>query len=240
MLSRITLVGALALLAAAPTANASQVLKLDLASAENAKPQGVAVQSAPLEKRTRYIVSVSGTGSLWAPDASAPVTCGTPERGPIVEPTPGRAATPPTVDAAIVFAAPRGVPFLGGFACVAPTPTKPPAQAALRMGTGGALAAAMPLGGVPSVAAPDHIYHYAVTGNGRPLQFQYADPLVYDNSGILTITIRTRSECRVVRCTGTTGKPVRLLTRGLDRPLPCIFASLPASGGQKALRGLCR
>lgn len=217
------------------------MLQLDLASAQNAMPRGVAVQSAPLQRRVRYVVTISGTGSLWTPDASAPVTCGAPEPGAtITSPTPGREATPPTVDAAIVFAAPRGVPFLGGFACVQPTPKQPPAQAALRMGTGGRLRAAAPIGGTPRRAAADHTYHYAVTGRGRPLQLQYADPLVYDNSGILTVTIRTEAECRAVRCTTPTA-PAPVVTTSLASPgaLPCAFALLPARAGRGAERGLC-
>jgi hypothetical protein len=241
LLARLTLVGALTLLASAPSAHSAQVLKLDLASAQNANPAGIATQSAPLKRRTRYVVTISGTGSLWNPDASAPVTCGAPEDGEITEPTPGRAATPPTVDAAIVFAAPRGVPFLGGFACVKPTPKSPPAASALRMSTGGALRGATPIGGQPVVAAADHTYHYAVTGRGRPLQLQYADPLVYDNSGMLTVTIRTRSECRIVRCTATAGTATTTTTFGADSPLglPCVFGGLPARAGQPAKRGLC-
>lgn len=243
LIARTAFVGLVALLASAPAAHSAQVLKLDLASAQNAVPRGVTVQSAPLQRRARYIVTVSGTGSLWTPDASAPVICGAPEPGTtITEPTPGRAATEPTVDAAIVFAAPRGVPFLGGFACVGAKPTKPPAQAALRMGVAGRLKAVAPIGGVPKRAAADHTYHYEVTGRGRPLQLQYADPLVYDNTGVLTVTIRTKEECRAERCTTSTGTaPAPTFTTSLAAPgaMPCVFAALPSRAGQRAERGLC-
>jgi hypothetical protein len=242
LFARTALVGGLALLASAPAAPAAQVLQLDLASAQNATPRGIAAQSAPLQRRTKYVVTISGTGSLWTPDASAPVTCGAPEPGAtITQPSPGRAATAPTVDAAIVFAAPRGVPFLGGFACVQPTPKQPPAQAALRMGTGGPLRAATPIGGTPRRAAPDHTYHYAVKGRGRPLQLQYADPLVYDNTGILTVTVRTEAECRAVRCTSTSGAPAPKVTTSFVAPaaLPCAFSGLPSRAGRSAEHGLC-
>lgn len=246
LLARTALVGTAALLLSAPAAHSAQVLKLDLASAQNAIPRGVTVQSAPLQRRASYVVTVSGTGSLWTPDASAPVTCGAPEPGTVItEPTPGRAATVPTVDAAIVFAAPRGVPFLGGFACVGAKPTKPPAQAALRMGFGGRLRAVTPIGGPPKRAAVDHTYHYEIRGRARPLQLQYADPLVYDNTGILTVTIRTKDECRVERCLAPSGStPAPTFTTSLAAPnaaaMPCVFAGLPARAGERAERGLCR
>ncbi len=243
MFARTALVGALLLAASTPAAHSAQVLKLDLASPQNAAPRGVAVQSAPLQRRAAYVVTVSGTGSLWTPDASARVTCGAPEPGTaITEPTPGRAETPPTVDAAIVFAAPRGVPFLGGFACVGKKPTAPPAQSALRIGTGGRLRAIAPIGGYPRRPAANHTYHYEVTGRGRPLQLQYADPLVYDNSGLLTVTIRTKEECRAERCTAPAGTaPAPTLTTSMVLPsaLPCIFAGLPSKDGRRAERGLC-
>ncbi|MBO9534932.1 MAG: hypothetical protein J7513_18305 [Solirubrobacteraceae bacterium] len=239
MLRRLAFVCALALLPSAAPAHGAQVVKLDLAAAANATPGGVAAQSARLRARAAYVVTISGTGSLWAPADDQPVDCGTPEPGTtITEPSPGRATTAPTADAAIVFAAPRGLPFLGGFACVEPTPTAPPAQAALRMGTRGVLTPAVPIGGVPTVAAADHTYQYAVRGTGRPLQFQYADPLVYDNSGILTITIRGARECRKVRCLKRPGKtqPEAFAARSL----PCVFDALPAVAGRDAERGLCR
>lgn len=240
MLRRLAFVCAFALLTPATPASAAQVLRLDLAAPANAVPGGVAVQSAKLRARTSYVVTITGTGSLWAPAPDVPVDCGAPEPGAVItEPTPGRAATPPTVDAAIVFAAPRGLPFLGGFACVEPTPTAPPAQAALRMGTRGTLSPAVPIGGQPREAAADHTYRYAVRGTGRPLQFQYADPLVYDNSGLLTITIRTERECRKARCLPSSTK--RPVAAQAASALPCVFAALPAAGpGRPADHGLCR
>lgn len=242
MLRRLALACALALLSAVP-AHATQVVPLDLADAANAEPHGIAAQTAKLRSRTAYVVTISGTGSLWSPDeTTAPVTCGAPEPGAtITTPTPGRAATPPTVDAAVVYAAPRGLPFLGGFACVPPTPTKPPAQAALRMGVRGVLRAVAPIGGQPKAPAADHTYAYAVLGRGLPLQFQYADPLVYDNSGILTITVRTARECLRDRCLAlrpSTAHAARLSLTP-NEGLPCVFRSLPAKGTEPAESGLC-
>ncbi len=84
-------------------ASASETLKLDLASEANAQPRGVAVQSTALRARSQYVVTVSGTGSLWKPDPSAPVTCGTPEPGAVItEPSADRPVAVPTVDAAVV------------------------------------------------------------------------------------------------------------------------------------------
>lgn len=246
MFARTALVGALALLCAAPTAQAAHTLKLDLASPQNAAPDGVAAQTPPLRSGVRYIVRVSGTGSLWANDPAAPVTCGTAARRPISELSPGTDPRPATVDGAVVFAAPKGVPFLGGFACVPPTPTRPPAAAALRMGTGGKLAAVVPLGGAPTVPAADHTYYYEVRGRGRPLQLQYADPVVDDNSGVLTVTVRSRLVCMLTGCLPpklrrhsgprARGAALRLVDGG---GLPCVFTALPGRDGAPAATELC-
>ncbi|MEH3053179.1 MAG: hypothetical protein PGN13_04100 [Patulibacter minatonensis] len=232
MLLRTALTGAAALLVAVPCAQSAQTLKLDLASPANAVTGGVAVQSAKLQRRA-YVVTVSGTGSLWHPDDAAPVNCGAPEPGKVItDPTPGQPVAVPTVDAAVVYAAPRGVPFLGGYACVEPTPKAPPAQAALRMGVGGVLSARAPIGGQPKVPSASHSYAYVVVGAGRPLQFQYADPVVWDNSGRLAITIRTLPECAaaVGACLPTAAPTLQMLAslKPPKGPLPCVFPALAA------------
>ncbi|MFN7135709.1 MAG: hypothetical protein ACK4N5_26790, partial [Myxococcales bacterium] len=84
MLRRLTLVSALALIPTAiatDAAQAAQVLKLDLAAPANAEPGGVAAQSARLRARSSYVVTITGTGSLWSPAADVPVDCGAPEPG---------------------------------------------------------------------------------------------------------------------------------------------------------------
>ncbi len=71
---RLALVCAFALLPAstAATAHAAQVVKLDLASPANAEPGGVAAQSNRLRRFMPYVVTISGTGSLWSPGPDAP------------------------------------------------------------------------------------------------------------------------------------------------------------------------
>ncbi len=116
-------------------------------------------------------------------------------------------ATVPTVEAAIVFAAPRGVPFLGGFGlrswCQA--------HQAARAGRAA--------DGLRRPPASRHADRRAAEACRRRSHLPLRDPrscaprcscstpipLVYDNTGILTVTIRTKDECRVERCLAPSG-----------------------------------
>lgn len=215
---------------------AAETLKLDLASPANATVGAAAVSSSPLVADQTYVVTVSGTGSLWSPvETPAPVTCGAPEAAPIVEPTPGKPEAVPTVDAALIFAAPVGVSLWDTLACSGPNPAVPPAPSGLRMGVGGALAPALPIGGLPAAASPTHTYAYSVKGTGAPLEFQLFDVRPDDNSGILTIVIRSEAECGSQSClTGLIPPPgTQVMLPGTGSPgatSPTSAGAAPQSG----------
>ncbi len=222
----------LAACALAPSpALAAETLKLDLANPANATAGAAAVASSPLTAGQVYVVTVSGTGSLWSPvETPAPVTCGAPESAPIVEPTPGKPAAVPTVDAALIFAAPVGVSLWDTLACSGPNPAVPPAPSGLKMGVGGALAPAVPIGGVPAAVNPSHTYAYSVQGTGAPLEFQLFDVRPDDNSGILTIVIRSQAECDSGAClTGLIPPQVMLPATGTPGSSTPTAAAPPAT-----------
>ncbi|MBJ7472381.1 MAG: hypothetical protein JHD16_13830 [Solirubrobacteraceae bacterium] len=184
------------------TASAAETLKLDLADPANAVAGGVTTQTAPLLAGQSYVVRVSGSGSLWRPsDFPSPAAwCGTPDTKPIMEPTPGAEATVAAVDPAMVFASPVGAFLYGRGACVDSNENDLPYASGLKLGTRGVLNPAVPIGGQPAAPNPAHTYLYKVTGDGTPLQFQFADVHAADNSGIFTIDVLSAAECSALRC----------------------------------------
>ncbi|MBO9534933.1 MAG: hypothetical protein J7513_18310, partial [Solirubrobacteraceae bacterium] len=208
-------------LGAAP-AGAEEILQLDLANPANGTPGGVAAQSQPLTSGAAYVVTIEGTGSLWS-TPSDPWTsyCGEPEAAPITQPSAGMPDTPPTADAAVIFAAPTGSGFMGGQACSGANPTSPPAPGRLLMGSvASGMTPAIPMGGQPTHADPAHRYAYAVTGDGTALQLQYDDSVVFDNSGIFTVTVWTDLECTLADCLGTGVVPTPTPTPVAPTPTP--------------------
>ncbi len=146
---------ALAAAVIAPAAHASEVLSLDLANPVNGTSGGVAAQSQPLVAGGDYVVTISGTGSLWSTNDPYYDLCGLPEPGDDHEPLARQPDTPPTIDAAFVFAAPVGVGLMGGSACSEPNATTPPVPGLLLMGTHESFAPAVPIGGPALRAGPD-------------------------------------------------------------------------------------
>lgn len=184
-------------------ASAAQTLKLDLADPANAVAGGVTTQTAaPLAAGQTYVVRVSGSGSLWRPsDFPSPAAwCGAPDARPIIEPTPGAEATVAAVDPALVFASPVGSFLYGRAACVDSEAQDLPYASGLKFGTRGVLNPAVPIGGQPAAPNPAHTYAYEVTGDGTPLQFQFADVHTGDNSGIFTIDVFSAAECSAQHC----------------------------------------
>lgn len=191
----------------ATSAHAAQTLKLDLADERNGAKflKGAApAESAPLAAGTEYILTVSGTGSIWDAGAyTARGTCGIAEAS-AMERTPGAPPTPAAWDAAMVFAAPVGT-NIGpvGVACQTvglPLTVTPAFYAGFQFAVGAAYDRPVPIGGPRTAPRSDHTYQYRVIGEGRPARFRFADEPSGDNTGIFTITVRTAAECAAENC----------------------------------------
>lgn len=190
----------------AGSATAAEVLKLDTRAPANSLfvGDGTPVQSSALAAGSPYVVTVSGTATVWALTPGSRPMCGIAESGPI-EPSPGAPASPATWDAETVFASGQG--FLvspSGNACV--TLELPRNQAdrssGFQIANGAAYAKPVAFGGARSVPRSDHTYSYEVTGTGGPLRFRFLDAPVNDNTGVFTIVVRTAAECAAINCLG--------------------------------------
>ncbi|HLH14219.1 MAG TPA: hypothetical protein VKV16_05475, partial [Solirubrobacteraceae bacterium] len=138
--------------------------------------------------RSLYVAVVQGTFSYWKasnytkPQRPWTKVCGTPEPAPQFSSAGG--SGPVGMDAEFVFARPW-LPRL----CA----KLPEHRSRLQMYTG-AGAWAHPNALTPVTApSPDHLYEYAVVGEGRRVSFRLRDWYLRDNYGSLSITLRTAS-----------------------------------------------
>jgi hypothetical protein len=188
---------AIAVPAAAAPASADEQLTLDLRQSTQPGGAGPVITAEPLAAGQPYVVTVSGTGSIWplARWSAGPV-CGAAERAPMF-PTPAVANGPVGLDAETVFAVPPGAPF-PGFPCAPATIPFHVFQyqpVGLQMNAGGGFVYVTPVGGPYGAPRPDHTYTYAITGAGAPLAVRFADEPVGDNYGLLRIGVRPRQPC---------------------------------------------
>lgn len=200
--------GIVALAAAPGAARASETIKLDLRSPANATVSDAAAQTVQrLASGGDYVLTISGTGSIWDTADYGGNVCGKPEATPI-EPSPGAPPVIASWDAAMVFAAPNGAPIRpGGNACKEvqlPTPSGAGTYSGFEFSTAGtgAYVRGIPYGGVPTVPSAGHVYSYELKGTGVPLRVRFDDRPADDNSGVFTIVVRTRAECDAVNCLG--------------------------------------
>jgi hypothetical protein len=196
-LARSLVLAVIAMLATAASASADEAMTLDLRQSTQPGGAGPVTTAAPLAAGQPYIVTVSGTASIWPIDRwSAGPICGAAERAPMF-PTPGVANGPTGLDAETVFAVPPGAPF-PGFPC---GPSTIPFHVflhqpvGLQMNGGGGFIYVVPVGGPYGAPRPDHTYTYAITGAGAPLSIRFADEPVGDNYGLLRIAVRPRQPC---------------------------------------------
>jgi hypothetical protein len=200
LISTIALAGALG---AAP-AHASQVLKVDLRLASNDSPTAAPAQSYPLVAGAPYVVTVSGTGSIWGGQNFPQGTCGVPEEHPM-EPSPGAKPQLAGWDAETVFGAPYKA-LIGplGHSCGSaslPLHVDQNAYSGFQIQVAGQpWDRPDPVGGRRTVPRSDHTYAYQFTGTGAPLRFRFADQPVDDNSGVFTVTVMTQAECDAIQC----------------------------------------
>lgn len=199
--------GAIVAIVAAGTPSASlaaETVKLDVRDPRNETSSVVApAQSAPLEVGQRYVVTVTGTASIWPGTYYAQNTCGAADAQPM-EPSPGQVRTLAGWDAQTIWAAPFGVEVYGlGLACnglelPAHLPDKSPG---FQIADGaGAWSKPDPVGGPRSIPRSDHQYTYEFVGSGQPLRFRFRDTPATDNSGVFTIVVRTADACAAERC----------------------------------------
>ncbi len=141
-----------------------------------------------------FTATVTGTYSAFTPSLWFPVEprprriCGTPENDALI-PSPGRPTSRVGQDAATTFARPK--PLDAG------CPTLPRMRNAFEIADQGTFAYRAPIGGQPSGPNPQHTYRFLLAGNGSPAQFRLRDVNVFDNYGVLSITVRnaTVEEC---------------------------------------------
>ncbi|MBJ7470155.1 MAG: hypothetical protein JHD16_02595 [Solirubrobacteraceae bacterium] len=212
------------------TAHAAETIKLDLRSPANATQSDAAAQSQlRLVSGGDYVLTISGTGSIWDTADYAGNVCGSPEPS-VIEPSPGAAPVVGSWDAATVFAAPRGAPLRdGGNACEEvslPMPSGPNTYSGFEFSTASTFVRGIPVGGIPSAPRADHTYNYALKGTGVPLRLRFDDRPSDDNSGVFTVLLRTRAECEAVNCLNNVVPLAGTVT------LPPASGTAPASAAQ--------
>lgn len=121
---------------------------------------GQATSSQSLPDGQTVTVTISGVVSNWV----LPLDEGTPQDGG-------------GLDAETIFAWPHQFPHTAGHVT------------ALQMNTGNGYKHVEPTGGPYQIPRSDHTYTYHLTGQGKPLQVQWADSPLADNSGAFTITV---------------------------------------------------
>ncbi|MDO9356131.1 MAG: hypothetical protein Q7T55_20700 [Solirubrobacteraceae bacterium] len=179
------------------------------------------VTSSPLAAGASYVVTVSGTASIW------PITggsiCGAPE-ATIVEPSPGAASSQATFDAETVFGANMGavMTFSGSRACSGfSLPNSNISRGSgFQIRNGGGFANPIAFGGTRTTPRADHTYSYELTGTGAPAAFRFLDSPTNDNSGIFSIVVRTATECGAVNCLGNQAPQADQLSEPVSRPSP--------------------
>lgn len=204
--SRSALLAAVALPSATSGAQAEERLKLDLRPPGNDSfdvPASAAVRSTQaLVADERYVVTVSGPGTIWGVGPYAAGTCGL-AGSTLIEPSHGEPARAGTWDAANVFAAPAGTDLSpAGLTCSTAQPPLSSGRLAVgfELDAGDGFAKGVPVGGERSTPRTDHTYSFQLTGKGVPLRLRFADSPVTGNLGALSINVRTAGECAAQNC----------------------------------------
>lgn len=145
---------------------------------------GTATATGPtLEAGRTYVMTISGTYSIWSDEWDGGVCKGTAEDEPMF-PSPGSANGVVGIDAEFYYAVPNGSALCGmeiprdtgdldfsldgGVTFDHPDPTPPVSQ-----------------------PTPDHTYSWELVGQGHPIMFSRPDSPSDDNYGVLKITIAT-------------------------------------------------
>jgi hypothetical protein len=222
----------LVLAVTAGTASAAEQVVLDLG--DSATETTAVGASTVLETGQPYVISVTGTGSIWSADHwKRPGICGAPESKPMLA-SPGVENGLVGWDAETVFAVPAGVGFLRECSPNAiPLHVKARSGGGFKINLGPRFSHFEPAGGERATPRADHTYHYELKGEGQAPRFSFFDESTEgrrnDNYGKLAITIRTPAECAAVNCLATAG-------REFDKQAPAAaLAGAPAAANSPNL-----
>jgi hypothetical protein len=168
----------------------SELLQLDTYEAANDGAAGPVRSNGVMTDGHIYIVTISGTLSLWNSSAWSSICKGVPSDWP-EEPSPGTTNGKVGLDAGFIFA----VPSVAAALCA--SPDEPPIQ---NWSRGVRLELSLDDGESWSPAAPlyerynpSHVYEYVVEGQGDRIQFRWVDSTTSNNYGMLAIRVEIPS-----------------------------------------------
>lgn len=161
-------------------ASSSEIIYLDTFDPGDHGAAGPVSSSNILSSGVRYLVTISGTFSVWSDSMWYSVCKGVPENWPQI-PSPGITNGKVGVDSAFVFAIPED----DVATCLMDTPYEH-SRLEISLDNGVSWFALVPINPIYNTS---HIYTYLVEGQGSRAQLRYSDHPTSDNYGVLTIQI---------------------------------------------------